>query len=86
MQDGQRPVTVGFYFSLGHSTIAVVASLIAYATASMLLQQQLDAVREIGNIVGNSISAFFLLAIALFGLGLDTATEVAILGISAAAG
>ena len=144
MQDGQRPVTVGFFFSLGHSTIVVVASLIVYATASMLLQQQLDAVREIGNIVGTSISAFFLLAIALinlvilrgvwrtfqqarrnggcpnensetllgsgvlgrlfrplfrmlahpwqmypvgllFGLGCDTATEVAILGISAAA-
>jgi nickel/cobalt transporter (NiCoT) family protein len=144
MQDGQRPVTVGFYFSLGHSTIVVVASLIVYATASMLLQRQLDAVREIGNIVGTSISAFFLLAIALinlvilrgvwkafqqarrnrgcsnespetllgsgvlgrlfrplfrmlahpwqmypvgllFGLGFDTATEVAILGISAAA-
>ena len=27
MQDGQRPVTVGFYFSLGHSTIVVVPSL-----------------------------------------------------------
>ena len=142
MQDGQRPVTVGFYFSLGHSTIVVVASLIVYATASMLLQQQLETVREIGSIVGTSISALFLLAIAfinlvilrgvwktfqearrnegwenpetllgsgflgrlfrplfrmlahpwqmypvglLFGLGFDTATEVAVLGISAAA-
>jgi nickel/cobalt transporter (NiCoT) family protein len=144
MQDGQRPVTVGFYFSLGHSTIVVVASLIVFATASMLLQQQLETVREIGSIVGTSISAVFLLAIAfinlfilqgvwrtfqearrnggcsnenpetllgsgflgrlfrplfrmlahpwqmypvglLFGLGFDTATEVAILGISAAA-
>jgi nickel/cobalt transporter (NiCoT) family protein len=144
MQDGQRPVTVGFYFSLGHSSIVVLGSLIVYATASMLLQQRLEAVREIGNIVGTSISAFFLLAIAivnlvilwgvwkkfkqarqnggfsnensetllgssflgrlfrplfrmlarpwqmypvglLFGLGFDTATEVAILGISAAA-
>jgi nickel/cobalt transporter (NiCoT) family protein len=142
MQDGQRPVTVGFYFSLGHSTIVVVASLIVYATASMLFQQQLETVREIGSIVGTSISALFLLAIAffnlvilrgvwntfqearrnegrenpetllgtgflgrlfrplfrmlahpwqmypvglLFGLGFDTATEVAVLGISAAA-
>jgi nickel/cobalt transporter (NiCoT) family protein len=142
MQDGQRPVTVGFYFSLGHSTIVVVASSIVYATASMLFQQQLETVREIGSIVGTSISALFLLAIAffnlvilrgvwktfqearrneewenpetllgtgflgrlfrplfrmlahpwqmypvglLFGLGFDTATEVAVLGISAAA-
>ena len=142
MQDGQRPLTVGFYFSLGHSTIVVLASLIVYATASMLLQQQLETVREIGSIVGTSISALFLMAIAfinlvilrgvwktfqearrnegwenpetllgsgflgrlfrplfrmlahpwqmypvglLFGLGFDTATEVAVLGISAAA-
>jgi len=26
MQDGQRPVAVGFFFSLGHSTIVVIAS------------------------------------------------------------
>src|ERR1700759_27681 len=68
MQEGKRPLAVGFMFSLGHSTIVVVASLIVFATASMLLQQQLDAVREIGNIVGTSISAFFLLAIALINL------------------
>ena len=35
MQDGKRPVGVGFFFSLGHSTIVVALSLaIAVAAAS----------------------------------------------------
>ena len=34
MQEGKRPVSVGFFFSLGHSTIVVVASLIVYSIAA----------------------------------------------------
>src|ERR1039458_5346264 len=33
MQEGNRPVTVGFFFSLGHSTIVVLASVAVAATA-----------------------------------------------------
>jgi nickel/cobalt transporter (NiCoT) family protein len=143
MQEGKRPVSVGFFFSLGHSTIVVVASLVVYLAAAVVATQ-FDAVKSVGAIVGTSISAFFLIAIALvnivilrgvwqsfqevrkgggytsqsldtllgggimarifrplfrmisrpwhmypvgvlFGLGFDTATEVALLGISAAA-
>jgi nickel/cobalt transporter (NiCoT) family protein len=143
MQEGNRPISVGFFFSLGHSTIVVIASLIVYATTSAL-EKQMDVLKGIGGVIGTSISAFFLIAIAiinmvilrgiwstfqkvrnggsytdqspdillgggilgrifrplfrmlsgpwqmypigfLFGLGFDTATEVALLGISAAA-
>jgi nickel/cobalt transporter (NiCoT) family protein len=144
MQEGKRPLSVGFFFSLGHSTIVVIASLVVYLTAA-LVATQLETVKSIGGVVGTSISAFFLIAIALanivilrgiwqnfrevrkgggytdqgpdmlmggggimarifrplfrtisrpwhmypigilFGLGFDTATEVALLGISAAA-
>jgi high-affinity nickel-transport protein len=143
MQEGKRPVSVGFFFSLGHSTIVIVLSLIVYMTASAF-QNQFDSLKDIGGVIGTSISAFFLIAIALanmvilrgvwrsfqevrktgryadqsldmlmgggilarifrplfrtisrpwhmypvgflFGLGFDTATEVALLGISAAA-
>ena len=34
MQDGKRPATVGFFFSLGHSTIVVLASAAIAATAT----------------------------------------------------
>ena len=36
MQEGRRPVSVGLFFSLGHSTIVVVASLIVYSIAATL--------------------------------------------------
>jgi high-affinity nickel-transport protein len=143
MQDGKRPVAVGFMFSLGHSTVVVLGSA-AIAEAALVLQHRLDAVRNIASVVGSLVSAFFLFAIAiinlvvlrsiyrtfvrvrrgepyveedlnlllsgrgflsrifrpmfhmidrswhmyplgvLFGLGFDTATEVGVLGISAA--
>jgi nickel/cobalt transporter (NiCoT) family protein len=145
MQEGKRPIGVGFYFALGHSTVVLLAALVVYLTASAL-QNRFNALKEIGSVVGTSVSAIFLFGIALanifilasvyrtfrkvreggscdnqnveasitqgggfaarmfrpffkllsrswhmypigflFGLGFDTATEVAILGLSAAA-
>ena len=143
MQEGKRPVAVGFLFSLGHSTIVVVGSA-AIAITAFSLQHRLDSFRNIGGIVGTLVSTFFLFGIAianlivlrtiyqtfqrvrngapyveedlnlllagqgfiarlfrpvfamirrswhmyplglLFGLGFDTATEIGLLGISAA--
>ncbi len=143
MQEGRRPVGVGMFFSLGHSTIVVGLSVVI-AVTSLAIKDKFASVENIGGIVGTSISAFFLLAIAvanmfilaavyrtfrsvknggtyheedldlllakrgffgrifrnlfrliahswqmyfvgfLFGLGFDTATEVGLLGISAA--
>jgi nickel/cobalt transporter (NiCoT) family protein len=144
MQDGKRPVLVGFYFALGHSTIVFIAALVAYWTASTA-EKHFEFLRGIGGILGTCVSIFFLLGIALinmlilrgvyrafkqvssggsypeqstdifmgngfiarllgpifkllsqpwhmlpigflFGLGFETATEVALLGISASAG
>src|SRR5690348_16025425 len=36
MQDGKRPVAVGFCFSLGHSTVVVLATAVVAATAGAL--------------------------------------------------
>lgn len=139
MQDGQRPVTVGLFFSLGHSTIVVVATL-GIALSAFALRDRFDAFREIGGTIGTAVSATFLLVLAcmnlvilrdvwrryrgapdaahgaahahragglvsrllrplfrfvskswhmypvgvLFGLGFDTATEIALLAIAAA--
>ena len=62
MQDGQRPQTVGLWFSLGHSTIVVLASLAIAGTAAAM-QGRLEAAKEIGGVVGTLVSASFLLAI-----------------------
>ena len=143
MQEGKRPVAVGFMFSLGHSTIVVLGSAAIAATA-LALQHRMDAARAIGGVIGTLVSALFLFGIAavnivvlvsiyrafarvrngapyvdedfdmllasrgflarlfrpmfamirrswhmyplgvLFGLGFDTATEIGLLGISAA--
>ena len=143
MHEGKRPVGVGLFFSLGHSTVVVAASVAIAATASALAGP-LAAFRNVGSTVGTLVSAFFLLIIAgmnfvillsiyrtfhrvrggevtghndldsilmgggllarvfrplfgmirrswhmyplglLFGLGFDTATEIGLLGISAA--
>ena len=64
MQEGKRPVAVGFMFSLGHSTIVVIGSL-AIAAAALGLQQRIDHYRSIGGIIGTCVSALFLLAIAI---------------------
>jgi nickel/cobalt transporter (NiCoT) family protein len=143
MQEGKRPVSTGFMFSLGHSTIVLLGSA-AIAWTTVALQHRMDAVREIGGVVGTLVSILFLFGIAaanlvvlvsicrtflkvregapyvdedldlllgnrgffarlfrpmfrmitrswhmyplgvLFGLGFDTATEIGVLGISAA--
>ncbi len=143
MRDGRRPLGVGLYFSLGHSTVVVLLSLLIAATTSAL-EDRFDTLKDVGGLIGTSVSAAFLFAIAaanlvvlsgvyrtfqnvkrggrlveedvdrllagrglmgrifrpvfgivrqswhmyplglLFGLGFDTATEVGLLGISAA--
>jgi high-affinity nickel-transport protein len=134
LRDGQKPVAVGFYFSLGHSTIVFALSILV-AVFGVVLKTRFPVLQSAGAVVGTWISALFLIAIAaanavvlveilrgsaspddaelpggvltrilrpalglvkrswqmypvgvLFGLGFDTATEIALLGISAASG
>jgi nickel/cobalt transporter (NiCoT) family protein len=67
MQEGKRPVAVGFMFSLGHSTVVVLGSA-AIAGAALALQHRFDAIRNVASVVGTLVSAFFLFAIALVNL------------------
>ncbi|EMH4163596.1 HoxN/HupN/NixA family nickel/cobalt transporter [Pluralibacter gergoviae] len=139
MQQGRRPYGVGAWFSLGHSSIVVLASAAIAATATAF-QQKMGWFHDTGSLIGTAVSSLFLLAMAfvnlvilrsvwrsfrafrqgkpfnadavptggmmswlfgrtfrlvnrswhmylvgfLFGLGFDTATEVGLLGISAA--
>ncbi|HYY99949.1 MAG TPA: HoxN/HupN/NixA family nickel/cobalt transporter [Candidatus Binatia bacterium] len=147
LQQRKRPVGVGFFFSLGHSTVVVaIALLLALAIRTVVQSAITDhgQLHNIGNLIGTSVSGLFLLVIGvlnllvlfdvlgvyrrmrsgrydrdalqeelvaggmfsrlfgwlfkfvseswqlypigiLFGLGFDTATEVALLGVSAGA-
>lgn len=59
---GQRPVTVGTFFSLGHSTIVVVTSIVVAATAAGV-SSRFDSFSNVGGIIGTSVSAAFLIAL-----------------------
>jgi high-affinity nickel-transport protein len=143
MQEGKKPLTIGLFFSLGHSTVVVLAS-IGIAITALAFKDQMEEFHPVGGMIGTSVSAAFLLLIGainlvvlvnvfkafrrvknggtysesdldiltanggffarifrrlfalisrsrhmyplgfLFGLGFDTATEVALLGITAA--
>ena len=67
MQEGKRPVAVGFMFSLGHSTIVVIGAA-AIAGTAIALQHRMEATRSAGGAIGTLISAFFLLTIAIVNL------------------
>jgi len=60
MQKGERPIGVGAYFSLGHSTV-VVGLTIAIALTTTALHGELASFRSIGGLV----SSLFLFAIAV---------------------
>ncbi len=143
MQERKRPVAVGLFFSLGHSTVVVLASA-AIALAAGALEGRFQSFKIVGGVIGTLVSAAFLFLVAaanllilasvyrtfrrvrrggafveedlnhlltergllgrmfrpmfrlvtrswhmyplgfLFGLGFDTATEIALLGIAAA--
>ncbi|KAF7551185.1 hypothetical protein G7Z17_g5216 [Cylindrodendrum hubeiense] len=61
---GQRPATVGTFFSLGHSTIVIVTCIVVAATSGAL-RDRFDNFSHIGNIIGTSVSATFLIILCL---------------------
>jgi high-affinity nickel-transporter, HoxN/HupN/NixA family len=66
MQDGQRPVAVGLFFSLGHSTIVVALSVLIALSAGFI--SDIPTFREIGTLIGTGVSAVFLLLIGIINL------------------
>jgi high-affinity nickel-transport protein len=67
IQEHKRPVAVGFFFSLGHSTI-VVALSVAIAIAAVFIKNTIPTLHSAGSLIGTSVSAVFLFAIAVINL------------------
>jgi high-affinity nickel-transport protein len=67
MQEKKRPVAVGFFFSLGHSTI-VVSLCVLLVIAASYVHTQMRTWQNIGGLVGTLVSAGFLYIIALINL------------------
>jgi len=66
MHAGDAPKSAGLYFALGHSTVVVVATMLLALGILSLGGDSL--LREIGGLIGTSVSALFLLAIAILNL------------------
>lgn len=67
MQEGKKPLTVGLFFSLGHSTVVVLAS-IGIAITAMAFKDQMEEFHPVGSLIGTSVSAAFLLLIGAINL------------------
>jgi high-affinity nickel-transport protein len=68
MQERKRPVAVGFFFSLGHSTVVFVMAFLI-ALGSVFVRNNLandnSPLKTYGGLIGTSVSALFLFAIAI---------------------
>jgi high-affinity nickel-transport protein len=67
LKDDRRPLGVGFFFSLGHSTVvAGLAVVILFAAAAV--KQHLPAMQNIGGLIGAGVSGTFLWIIGILNL------------------
>jgi high-affinity nickel-transport protein len=71
MADGQRPLSVGFWFSLGHSTVVFVLALLLSVGVRAIAGQVSDdssTLQSITGVVGTAVSGSFLYVIGLINL------------------
>jgi high-affinity nickel-transport protein len=61
---GRRPVGVGFFFAMGHSTIVVVLALVVALAAGSVNQSDVDSVKVVGGLVALGVAMVFLLVVA----------------------
>ncbi len=64
MQENKRPLTVGFWFSLGHSTV-VVALILGLVVAFRAVQSNIPGLQNVGAIIGLTVSGIFLVLIGI---------------------
>ena len=67
LQKGKKPLGVGFFFSLGHSTVVLGLSLVIVFAATAV-EQEVPQLKNIGGIIGASVSGTFLWIIGILNL------------------
>ncbi len=71
MQEGKRPLSIGYWFSLGHSTIVVaigVGIVVAEKAVYGAVSNSHSTLEQFGGIFGTAVSAAFLYLIALLNI------------------
>jgi len=73
MAEGQRPLSVGFFFSLGHSTVVfALGALVVFGVRglSSALESDGSALQQATGVIGPTVSGGFLLLIGLVNLAI----------------
>jgi len=71
LQSGKKPIGVGFFFSLGHSTVVLVVAVALGLAVKWIVQGVVGntgELRSIGGAVGTSVSGAFLVLIGILNL------------------
>ncbi len=71
LQDGRKPMGVGFFFSLGHSTVVFVIALALGLAVKVLVDSVVSdngQLKSLGGLIGTSVSGVFLILIGLLNL------------------
>jgi nickel/cobalt transporter (NiCoT) family protein len=71
MQDRKEPVLVGFYFSMGHSTVVFILAALVAAGSTVIsnsLTNDNSGLKFWAGLIGTSIAALFLFAIAIMNM------------------
>jgi high-affinity nickel-transport protein len=71
MQENKKPVAVGLFFSLGHSTVVLVIAVLVGLGATFIregISSDSSPLETTAGLIGTSVSAFFLFAMALINL------------------
>lgn len=71
LQDGKKPVGVGFFFSLGHSTVVLVIAVLLGLAVRAIVTNVVSGngqLRDVGGVVGTSVSGVFLILIGILNL------------------
>lgn len=66
MHQGQRPVAVGFFFALGHSSVVLIITLVVTCLASAL--QDVQRFQVLGGAISTGVSAVFLISVGMANL------------------
>src|SRR5256712_4218743 len=71
LQEGKKPLGVGFFFSLGHSTVVFLIALALGFATQFVVSNVISAhgeVKSVGGLIGTGVSGVFLLLIGIVNL------------------
>lgn len=67
LQKGKKPLGIGFFFSLGHSTVVLLLA-IGIAFAASAVKESLPELKSVGSLIGAGVSGVFLWVIGILNL------------------